>query len=193
MKSFFITLLIAFLSMEAYGQHVYKGHVSNANNEPVEFANVYAETGDSSGVHGTVCDINGDFKLQSDKENPVVRISSVGYVSKEVTLTSDTTNMITLSQDVTLLNEVVIKAQRPQYELSSEGMVTNVAGSILEKSSDAYHLLSLVPGIEVKGESLNVLGRGKPIVYINGRLVRNENEIATLQPDAIPAPNTMRM
>lgn len=71
MKSFFITLLIAFLSMEAYGQHVYKGHVSNANNEPVEFANVYAETGDSSGVHGTVCDINGDFKLQSDKENPV--------------------------------------------------------------------------------------------------------------------------
>lgn len=100
-----------------------------------------------------------------------------------------------------ILNEVVVKAQRPQYELSSEGMITNVAGSILEKSSDAYHLLSLVPGIEVKGESLNVLGRGKPIVYINGRLVRNDNEIATLQPDAIkkvevipiPVPNTMLM
>lgn len=185
MKSFFIILFVVLLNIEAYGQHVYKGHVTNANNEPVEFANVLVETGDSSGVHGTVCDINGDFKLQSDKENPVVKISSVGYVSKIVALTGDTTNVIRLDQDMNILNEVVVKAQRPQYELSSEGMITNVAGSILEKSSDAYHLLSLVPGIEVKGESLNVLGRGKPIVYINGRLVRNDNEIATLQPDAI--------
>lgn len=94
-----------------------------------------------------MCDINGDFKLQSDIENPVVKISSVGYVSKVVTLTSDTINIIRLSQDMNILNEVVVKAQRPQYELSSEGMITNVAGSILEKSSDAYHLLSLVPGI----------------------------------------------
>ena len=49
MKSFFITLFVVLLNIEAYGQHVYKGHVTNADNEPVEFANVLVESGNPSG------------------------------------------------------------------------------------------------------------------------------------------------
>lgn len=52
MKSFFITLFVVLLNIEAYGQHVYKGHVTNADNEPVEFANVLVESGNPSGGGG---------------------------------------------------------------------------------------------------------------------------------------------
>lgn len=54
MKSFFITLFVVLLNIEAYGQHVYKGHVTNADNEPVEFANVLVESGNPSGGGKTV-------------------------------------------------------------------------------------------------------------------------------------------
>lgn len=48
-------MFVVLLNIEAYGQHVYKGHVTNADNEPVEFANVLVESGNPSGGEMVRC------------------------------------------------------------------------------------------------------------------------------------------
>ena len=69
------------------------------------------------------------------------------------------------------LHEVVIKGRLRNTRLKGDAMVTRITGSTLEKAGTAEDVLRRVPGMIRKGEDLEVIGRGKPIYYINGRRV----------------------
>ena len=71
------------------------------------------------------------------------------------------------------LHEVVIKGRLPNTRMKGDAMVTRITGSVLEKAGTANDVLRRVPGIIRKGDNLEVVGRGTPVYYINGRKVRN--------------------
>ena len=83
------------------------------------------------------------------------------------------------------LHEVVIKGRLPNTRLKGDAMVTRITGSTLEKAGTAEDVLRRVPGMIRKGEDLEVIGRGKPIYYINGRRVYDEDELKRLLSDEI--------
>lgn len=93
---------------------------------------------------------------------------------------------LTNMEDTTLvLNDIVIKGQRPKTKLTGNSMVTRVQGSVLEKSGTAKEMLSKVPGMTQKGEDLEVLGKGAPIYYINGRKMQDIDELKRLRSEEI--------
>ena len=96
---------------------------------------------------------------------------------------SDSLRMDTLN--IHQLQEVVIKGQLPYTRLKGDAMVTRITGSTLEKAGTAQDVLRKVPGIIKKGEDLEVIGRGKPIYYINGRRVYDNDELKRLLSDEI--------
>ena len=96
---------------------------------------------------------------------------------------SDSLKLDTLN--IHQLQEVVIKGQLPYTRLKGDAMVTRITGSTLEKAGTAQDVLRKVPGIIKKGEDLEVVGRGKPVYYINGRRVYDNDELKRLLSDEI--------
>ena len=83
------------------------------------------------------------------------------------------------------LNDVVVTGQRPKTKLTGNSMITRVQGSVLEKSGTAKEMLAKVPGMTQKGDDLEVLGKGTPIYYINGRKMNDKDELKHLRSEEI--------
>lgn len=87
---------------------------------------------------------------------------------------SDTTLFDKFSKE---LGEVVVKAHLPQYKKTHEGLLTNVAGTVLSKMGTAEDVLKHVPSIVKKKDGYEVIGKGTPIIYINGRKMQDISEL----------------
>lgn len=91
---------------------------------------------------------------------------------------SDTTLFDKFSKE---LGEVVVKAHLPQYKKTHEGLLTNVAGTVLSKMGTADDVLKHVPSIVKKKDGYEVVGKGTPIIYINGRKMQDISELDNIK------------
>ena len=108
------------------------------------------------------------------------------------TVTSFAQTNDSISMDTTLwynqtqqLGEVVVKSRLPRTKLKGNSMVTRIKGSVLAQSGTAKEMLAKVPGMTMKGDELEVLGKGTPIFYINGRKMRDKDELKRLRSEEI--------
>ncbi len=160
------------------------GHITDENGEPMPFVNVMLlSLPDSTFVQGTVTDEQGSFNLPTDKKDGLLKVSCVGYQTQYIRPTNGLT--IQMTMDAQLLGEVVVKSQLPQTRLTGNSMITTIQGSVLEDSGTAQEMLTKVPGMTGSEDGLEVLGKGAPIVYINGRLMRDDSELRRLRSDDI--------
>src|SRR5579863_9026811 len=82
-----------------------KGTVKDAKGEPLIGVNISIK-----GTHnGTQSDVNGNFTLQANIGDVLV-ISYVGYVKQEITITGTAPLNISLAEDASQLQEVVVTA-----------------------------------------------------------------------------------
>ena len=88
-------------------------------------------------------------------------------------------------KDTLQLREVVVRATRPLAKLNSEGFVTEVKGTVLEKLGFAKDIMGMLPGVLNNNGSIEVFGKGKPVFYINGHIVRNNIEVEQLKANQI--------
>ena len=88
-------------------------------------------------------------------------------------------------KDTLQLREVVVRATRPLAKLNSEGFVTEVKGTVLEKLGFAKDVMGMLPGVLNNNGSIEVFGKGKPVFYINGHIVRNNMEVEQLKANQI--------
>ena len=79
------------------------------------------------------------------------------------------------------LNEVVVKSTAPKTRMKNGAMVTRIEGTVLESAGTAEEMLSRVPGMMRMGGQLQVIGKGTPIYYINGRKVQDTEELKRLK------------
>lgn len=101
-----------------FAQTSISGSVKDSKNQPIPGANVKV-VGDST---GTVTDGDGNFTLSTTKQPPFsVEISTVGYGSKKVSITSNNQKVsVALSDEETKLDEIVVSASRtPEKVLQS--------------------------------------------------------------------------
>lgn len=171
-----ITLL---LPLSAVAQSV-RGKVVNEMNEPLIFANVIGLTADSNFVAGVMTDSCGAFDLTPTQEIVWLKVSYAGYTPQMISLMAYKGETIRLELDTNILGEVVIKATLPKTKLKGDAFVTTVENSVLAEAGSANDVLKKLPGVTQKGETLEVIGKGTPIIYINGRLVRDNTELETL-------------
>ena len=88
-------------------------------------------------------------------------------------------------KDTLQLREVVVRATRPLAKLNCEGFVTEVKGTVLEKLGFAKDVMGMLPGVLNNNGSIEVFGKGKPVFYINGHIVRNNIEVEQLKANQI--------
>lgn len=78
------------------------------------------------------------------------------------------------------LEEVVVAATRPLSKLDNEGIITTVAGTPLQNLETVNDLLGYIPGVTNNNGSIEVVGKGQPIIYLNGRKILNLSVLGQL-------------
>ena len=161
------------------------GRVINAQGEPLPFVSVALLTADSTYIQGATSDVDGNFQIKTTEDCCILRFSYIGYRTKYVNVNGAEIGTIQMEEDNKMLKEIVVKGQMPKTKLTGNSMITTIEGTILGKSGSAQEMLSKVPGMTLKGEDLEVLGKGTPIFYINGRKMQDKDELKRLRSEEI--------
>lgn len=163
-----------------------KGKIVNEKGEPLAFANVVLlNRQDSAFVKGVVSGEDGHFAIDSACNNGIIKVTSIGYKTAWKDCTGENAGVIKMVANSKVLGEVVVKSSLPKTILKNGGMTTTVAGSVLEKAGTMEHLLDRIPNVSAQNGNINVFGRGEPIIYINGRQMRDRSELDRLSSDNI--------
>jgi len=163
---------------------ILRGTVLDTAGEPAGFATAYLTNGEGAIVCGSTADGEGRFELRAAYGEYTLTVSLVGYkdASQPVRLTGAQMELppIRIEEDSELLGEAMIQAIMPKTTITGEGLSTSVRGSVLENVGTARDVLSKVPGL-IKGQNgLEVIGKGTPVVYINGRRITDSSELDRL-------------
>lgn len=161
------------------------GTVRNERNEPMAFANVLLlDAASHAYISGCATGDDGSFVLLSAGERAVVlKVSYIGYESETVAYRE--TNDIRLQPDAKLLKELKVTSSRPLVERKKGALVANVQGTVLSLMGSASDMVSHLPMVTGSDGDYKVIGRGKPEIYINGRKVRDNEELNRLQANEV--------
>ena len=171
-------LLLAALSFNASAQSM-KGKVVDENNEPLAYASVMLQKADSSYISGTMTDTLGVFVLEPAGEASMIHIYYIGYESYVAPVRSDI-GTVQMVPDREMLNRAIVKSYLPKTVIKGDAFVTAVENSVLAEAGSANDVLKKLPGVISTSKGFEVIGKGTPIIYINGRLVRDNNELEQL-------------
>ncbi len=184
MKKFIVCMIVlaaAAFSASASRQGTdWKGVVLDENGEAMPYATVaLVSMPDSTIVAGTTTAEDGTFALASEARDAVLMVAMIGYRTVYADQASCGTIRMELSSE--MLGEAVVSAVMPKTKLTDQGLQTSVRGSVLENAGTANDVLSKIPGLIKGQDGIEVLGKGSPLFYINGRKVTDATELQILQ------------
>ena len=177
-------LILAVLTAGAKGKSDWKGKVVDQKGEPVAYANVAVlSRADSTMVCGAVTEEDGTFNIVTNETDGIMMVAMLGYQTQYITPVDGM--VITLLDDAAMLQAASVQAVMPKTKLTGEGLQTNVRGTVLENVGTASDVLAKTPGLMKGQNGLEVIGKGSPLVYINGRKVTDATELTRLQSNEI--------
>ncbi|MBR4388763.1 MAG: carboxypeptidase-like regulatory domain-containing protein, partial [Prevotella sp.] len=106
--------------------HDLGGKVIDENGQPMPFVNVVLlSLPDSTFVQGATTDEQGMFKIVTNINEGLFKVSNVGYETLYIKAGNGLT--IQMKEDTKLLGEVVVKSQLPKTHVKGDAMRTTVA------------------------------------------------------------------
>jgi len=184
MKRLICLFVFATIAFPVLAKEDWRGRVVDEKGEPVAYANVAVlSKTDSTVLCGVVTQEDGTFNIVTSETDGIMMVAMLGY--KTVYLAPVDGAVITLSDDTQTLEGAVASAVMPKTKLTGEGLQTNVRGSVLENAGSANDVLAKTPGLIKSQNGLEVIGKGSPMVYINGRRVSDASELDRLQSNEI--------
>lgn len=159
-----------------------KGVVVNNAHAPIAYANVIILNNDSTFLDGVVTDTLGTFSFKSVAVNAsIVKISCSGYDDQFMSIPNiEDLGVIELHESTIMLEEVMVKANLPLTRIANDALITTVSNTVLASAGTANDVLAKVPLVTGSDGEFTVFGCGTPVIYINGRIVKNTTELEQL-------------
>lgn len=173
-------MLGAFIFISAQGL---SGKLIDEQHQPIGFANiVLLSLPDSAFIAGTISDEQGQFGFdKADDSEKLLQVSYLGYKPLFRKVRTGTLGTLTLQPDAVMLGETVITGHRPTYTMKGNSLTTNVQNTLLSNIGTGEDVLKRIPGLRIDPEKkIEVFGKGVPLIYINGRLMRDNSELEQL-------------
>jgi iron complex outermembrane recepter protein len=171
-----ITLIVVLFISVAFGQTVIRGKViEEGTGIPLEFSNISLMLpGDSSMVSGTVSGEGGNFEIQAQLGEYLLRVGFIGYEELwlEVSLEERRKDLgnIELYSLAEQLGEVTVEAAASLFRSEFDRRIFNLENTIVAEGGTALQMLETLPSIQVDEEgNLTMRGSGSVEIYINGR------------------------
>jgi len=151
--------LLMFVANIVQAQNTISGSVSDADNgEAIPGANIIVIGSNTGGA----TDFDGNFSFNTSSDFPLtIQISSIGFGTQTIELTSADQEINVELQLGQNLDEIVISAsRRPQKVLDSPQSVSIISSRDLENSAnitDPIRSLVNIPGVQLQQQSANVI------------------------------------
>lgn len=159
----------------------YKGNVKDDSGNPLEFVNVTLQNlNDSTLIDGAVTDAEGKFSVRGYGNSVFLKVSAMGFEDRIINNPTPNLGDISLAPASYMLAEVVVKGSRPMAKLKGDGVQIPVSGTYLANTGTALEVLGKLPFVTKNGSAIEVLGKGTPLIYVNGRQVRDMSELDQL-------------
>lgn len=168
-----------------WGQSI-TGRVIDEQSQPMAFASVVLiNCTDSSFVSGAVTKDDGTFTIESDHNDGLLKVSSVGYIIKYINARQGSIGDIQMQPDAQMLEEIVVKGKQNPLTMENGVFSLNVSKTFLKDQPDILSVMGFLPFVESSNGRVSVFGVGSTLYLINGREVRSMAEIESLRPDMI--------
>ena len=171
--------LLCLFPMGALAQSIVKGTVNDEAGEPVIGATVKV----LGSNEGAITDFNGNFSVKASS-NATLSFSYVGYETQQVKVGGKSTINVTLKEDNTTLNDVVVIGYGTMKKKLVTGATVQVKGEDIAKLNTTNALEAMqsqTPGVQItqassqpgKGYKVYIRGIGttgdsKPLYVIDG-------------------------
>ena len=160
-----------------------RGSVKLATGDSVEYYHVVVSTlnrSDTVVLAGEMF-FEDRFEMKVPAHNPLfVSVSLLGYRSSSIRLDSTASESIAqglefvLKPDAFHVQTVTITAKRPAVKLEHGKILVDVQNSTLRDAGNVMDMFRRTPGMIATGrEDFSVIGRGKPLVIVNDREIKN--------------------
>ncbi|MVT39366.1 SusC/RagA family TonB-linked outer membrane protein [Chitinophaga oryziterrae] len=188
LKQLLILFSFFLLTLNIYAQQrEVTGKVTGNDGAPIPYATIQIKGTN----RGTTAGQNGTFRLMVDGNNVVLQVRSIGFAVKEIAVGDNSNLNVTLAQDNTNLEEVIVTGLGIRREKKALGYaVQDVKGDDLVKASqgDALRALSgKVAGLQVVGSggtpgaatyvklrgTNSLTGNNQPLFVIDGIPIDN--------------------
>ena len=144
-KPLVFLFLLCLFPLGAMAQSIIKGTVNDENGEPVIGATVKVKETQK----GTITDFDGNYSIEA-ASNATLVFSYVGYVTQEVKVGGKSTLNITMKEDNTTLNDVVVIGYGTMKKKLVTGATVQVKGDDIAKLNTTNALegmQSSTPGV----------------------------------------------
>ena len=187
-----MALLLSVMCFAAYAQKSVKGTVKDASGEPLIGVSIVYGNG-----QGTVTDFDGKFTV-SVPDNTTLKISYVGYKPQSVNVAGKSQLDITLEEDNTTLEDVVVIGYGTMKRKDLTGAVASVSGDKLAAnpvSNVAEALQGQLPGVNVisqdgrPGATMSIRVRGGGSITQSNEPLYVVDGVQVSAIDDIPADN----
>ena len=172
------------------------GNVLDNLNQPLPGANVLVK----GATIGTQTDFDGNFTIKAPSDGILV-ISYIGFTSKEVSINGQTIINISLEEDASQLDEVVVVGYGTQKKSDVTGAVGTVGADDIENitfSDPAQALQGRMAGVNIQSQGgspganslITIRGTGTlsaagPLFVIDGVITNNMNSVNPQDIDTI--------
>ncbi|MDW7695842.1 TonB-dependent receptor [Flammeovirgaceae bacterium SG7u.111] len=203
MKSVLLYFMLMALSPLAWAQFTVKGVVTADDGSPIPGVSVLVK----GTARGTVTDLDGNFALQVDPSATLV-FSYVGMLAQEVEVGSQTEINISLVEDISQLEEVVVTGYTAERQVDVTGAVAVVDLKPIKNNSSGNPMQALqgqVAGLLVEktgtptgGNSrilirgVNTLGNNDPLYVIDGVPTKRSEVFQSLSPSTIQSVQVLK-
>jgi len=162
-------------------QNVVRGVVTDENGNPIPGVTVVIK----GTTRGTTTDLNGNYLLENVAPQSTLVVSFIGYINQEIIVGDRAQVNITLQEEVTALEEVVVIGYGTQRKEAVTGSVASIGGDALRDIPSTNFTQSIqgrLPGVELSqtstrpGSTLQIRIRGArsltasndPLVVLDG-------------------------
>ena len=153
------------------------GRIIDEQSLSMPFVNVVlVNRADSAFVAGAMTKEDGTFCISTDKQDGLLKVSSIGYITMYVDARQGNVGDIQMQPDTQTLGEVVVKGDRPQYKMTTGGMTVDIQNSLLKDVGTADDVLAMLPQVQGSDGNFTVFAKGTPEIYINNKKVRNAQQ-----------------
>ena len=159
------------VKVQDYSYRVVKGKVTDSEGHSLPGVNVRVKEVQG----GTVCDIDGNFKLSAPREDAVLVFSYIGMATQEVTVKASQKKeiLVQMKEDVNEVNEVVVTGYATLRKESFTGNTVSIKKEDLQKVSKT----NVISAIQVFDPSFRIAENNMwgsdpnalPEVYLRGK------------------------
>lgn len=169
----FLLLMVLASTANSFAQNVVKGVVMDIADNPLPGVSVVVK----GSTVGTTTDLDGNYSINAPK-NGILVFTYIGMAKEEVKISGRQTLNVTLEEDVSVLNEVVVVGYGIQKKLHLTGSVSSVSAKDLTKSTTSnisQALVGKLPGL-MSQQTTGAPGSDNATLLVRGRSTYQGND-----------------